>query len=169
MMAGWMKAGISAVLLSCALSSMAAETRFDAHYFYQTEQELQEKGVKAEDLARFSRQFQTQIYKMLKKAKLSPASGYVVIAVREDGQAAAWLDMQPALHEYYVQQIDELVQKVSPFAVKKGIVVFAIKMAIDTPIHTKKVQPEPEELADARKKADSRAGIEELVYSIWPE
>lgn len=164
-----MKAWLAALFMSCSFCALAAETRFDAHYFFQSEAELQEKAVKAEDLARYSRQFQTQVYKLLKKNKLSPASGYVVVAVREDGQAAAWLDMQPALHEYYGQQIDELVQKVPPFSVKKGIVVFAIKMAVDTPVHSKKAQPEPPEFADARKKVGANADIEELVYSIWPE
>lgn len=164
-----MKAWLTALLLSLCLTTIAAETRFDAHYFFQSETELQEKAIKAEDLARFSRQFQAQVYKLLKKNKLSPASGYVVVAMREDGQAAAWLDMQPALHEYYAQQIDEIVQKIAPFQVKKGIVVFAIKMAIDTPVHTKKTIPEPAEFTEARKKLNANADIEELVYSIWPE
>lgn len=169
MKAGLFRSALIGALLSCSLAINAAETRFDAHYFYQSEAELQAKGVKAEDLARFSRQFQAQVYKLLKKPKLSSGSGYVVVALREDGQAAAWLDMQPALHEYYAQQIDELVQKVPPFAVKKGIVVFAIKMAIDTAVHTKKAQPEPEEFTEARKKLGDKAEIEELVYSVWPE
>jgi len=164
-----MKSLLAALLLCCSSLTLAAETRFDSFYFFQSEAVLQEKGINVDTLGRYSRTLQSRIYQSLKKVKMPPSAGYLVIAIRSDGAVTSWLDMQPAVHEYYDNQIYEIIQKLPAPDVKTGIFVFAIKMAIDTPVHTKKAVPSPSDWAEAKKRLVNKDNIEELVFSVWPE
>ena len=164
-----MKSLLAALLLSCCTLVQAAEVRFDNYYFYQSEAVMTKKGITVDNLGRYSRGVQSAVYKALKSAKLSPSAGYLVIAVRSDGDVATWLDMKPAVHEYYDNQIYETVRRLQPPLIKEGIFVFAIKMAIDTPVHTKKAVPNPPGFDEARKKLADPNSIEHLVLSMWPE
>lgn len=164
-----MKSLLAALLLCCSSLALAAETRFDSYYFFQPEAVLQEKGINVDTLGRYSRTLQSKIYQALKKVKMPPSAGYLVIAIRSDGAVSSWLDMQPAVHEYYDNQIYDIIQKLPAPDVNKGIFVFAIKMAIDTPVHTKKAVPAPADWAEAKKRLTNKDDIEELMLSIWPE
>lgn len=171
-----MKFWFAAVLFSFAALAQAVEVRFDAVYFFQSEQQLKEKQVDFEEVARFSRKMQAQVWKSLKKVNMPDSNGYLVVAVRADGQVAAWLDMQPALHEYYENEVVQAVRKIPAFSVADGSVVFGIKMTVDTPKimserfkHSTRVRPEPAEWKEARKKLSNPEDIEELVMAVWPE
>jgi hypothetical protein len=153
----------------CAQSAHAAVVRFDDHYFFQSEDVMLQKGIQFRELARYSNKLQSQIWKALVKAKLPVTRGYIVIAIRSDGEVASWLDMQPAMHEYYAYAVTEAVKKVAAPNVSKGALVFAIKMSIDTPVHTKKAVPAPEEWKDAKKKLGDTTNIEAIVITAWPE
>lgn len=167
---------LASFLLMLASLVQAAEPRFDAVYFFQSEQTLQDKQVNIEDLARFSRKMQSNVWNALKKASMPNSSGFLVVAVRSDGQIAAWLDMQPALHEYYENEVIEAVRKVPPFAVAQGTVVFGIKMLVDTPKwlterakHTTRSKPAPQEWKKAQATLANPADIDELMLAVWPE
>lgn len=167
---------LASFLLMLASLVQAAEPRFDAVYFFQSEQTLQDKQVNIEDLARFSRKMQSNVWNALKKASMPNSSGFLVVAVRSDGQIAAWLDMQPALHEYYENEVIEAVRKVPPFAVAQGTVVFGIKMLVDTPKwlterakHTTRSKPSPQEWKKAQATLANPADIDELMLAVWPE
>ena len=164
-----MKLLFASLLFMFSVLAQAAEPRFDEVYFFQSEKALLEKQVNFEDVARFSRKMQSNVWNALKKAKMPVSSGYLVVAVRADGAVAAWLDMEPALHEYYDNEVVQAAMKTAPFAIAEGSVVFGIKMAIDTPKHTRKTKPEPKEWKDARKKLANPNDIEELVLAVWPE
>lgn len=164
-----LQGSIFTALLMLSLGSLAAEPRFDATYFFQPEASLKEKQVDFKDLARYSRQIQTQVWKALKKVSLMPSRGYLVIAVKSDQQVGVWLDMEPALHEYYENEVVEACKKVLPFQVTEGVVVFGIQMSIDSPVHTRKPKPEPKTWVEAKKKLDNPNDIEALVEAAWPE
>ena len=164
-----MKLLLTSILMSFSMLATAAETRFDSFYFFQSDSVMQKKGVTVDNLGRYSRGLQTRIYKALQNVKMPPSAGYLVIAIRSDGEVASWLDMTPTVHEYYDNQIYDVVQKTQPIAISTGILVFAIKMAIDTPVHTKKTIPNPPDWDEARKKLSDPDNIEQLVLSIWPE
>jgi hypothetical protein len=164
-----MKLLIASLLLLFASFSQAAETRFDEVYFFQPEQVLKDKQVNFQDFARFTRAVQSAAWKALKKVKLPPSSGYLVVAVRADQKIAAWLDMEPALHEYYDASVTEAVGKLRPFAVSEGVVVFGIKMSIDTPVFTSKARPQPKDWKEALKTASDPDDIEAVVQAAWPE
>ena len=159
-----------AILLFCfSTLTQAAETRFDSIYFFQPQAELEKKGINVDTFGRYTRTLQSQIYKALKKAKMPESAGYLVIAIRSDGDVACWLDMKPVVNEYYDNQIYETVKKINPVEVNSGILVFGMKMAIDTAVHTKKTVPAPPDWAEAKKKLNDPNNIEELVLSLWPE
>jgi hypothetical protein len=171
-----MKLLLASLLLMLASLVQAAETRFDAVYFFQSEKTLLDKQVNFEDVARFSRKMQSNVWNVLKKASMPNSKGFLVVAVRADGAIAAWLDMEPVLHEYYDNQVVEAVKKVPPFAVAQGTVVFGIKMLVDTPKfmtdrakHTTRSKPAPQEWKSARAKLANPDDIEELMSAIWPE
>ncbi len=164
-----MKLLLAALLFCFATLTQAAETRFDSIYFFQSQQQLEQKGINVDSFGRYTRVLQTQIYKALKKVKIPASAGYLVVAIRSDGAVTSWLDMTPAVHEYYDNQIYEIVQKLPPVDVTSGILVFGMKMAIDTAVHTKKTVPSPPDWAAAKKKIGDPDNIEELVLSIWPE
>ncbi len=171
-----MKRLLCIFLLSLATSAQAVETRFDSLYLFQSEDELKEKQVDDKDMARFLHQVEEKIWKTLKKINMPDSSGYLVLAVRRDGKIAAWLDMQPALHEYYDNEVVQVVRTVRPFFVAQGTVVFAIKMAVDTPKfmrnrirQTPRGLPAPPAWQEARKKVAHPDDIEELVQAAWPE
>lgn len=171
------------LLLLSVLASpgQAAETRFDSLYFFQSEDVLKSKQIKPDEMARFSNKVQSQIWKALKKASIHSTSGYLVIAVRSDGKVATWLDMEPALHEFYENAISDAVKKIGPFSVDRGLVVFGIKMNIDTPKmfdfkranempkFTTRAKPSPQEWQSVLKKVNNPDDIEEVVMAAWPE
>lgn len=162
-----------AILTALILSLLACEAnivpRFDSVYFFQEEEVLKTKKVNFEEMATYTRGLQTVVAKVLKKAQIKPGNGYIVVAVRSDQEVAVWLDMAPVLHEFYDYEIVEAIKKLRPFAVDSGIVVFAIKMAIETPKHTEKAIPEPPVWTEAKSKLADPNDIEQLVLSIWPE
>ncbi|MFZ6655116.1 hypothetical protein [Undibacterium sp. TJN19] len=164
-----MKLLLATLLFCFSTLTQAADTRFDSIYFFQSQKELEAKGINVDTFGRYSRNLQLQIYRALKKAKMPESAGYLVVAIRADGVVTSWLDMAPAVHEYYDNQIYEVVQKVPPVDVTAGVLVFGIKMAINTAVHTKKAIPAPPDWADAKKKINDPNNIEELVLSIWPE
>lgn len=164
------------LLIFASLASLvnAAEPRFDSVYFFQSEKTLTDKQVNFEDLARFSRKMQSNVWNALKKASMPNSNGFLVVAVRADGEISAWLDMEPALHEYYDNQVIEAVKKVPPFAVAQGTVVFGIKMLIDTPKfmtarakHTTRSKPSVKEWAAAQAKLSDPDDIDGLMLAVW--
>jgi hypothetical protein len=160
---------LAVLMLSLAACESNIVPRFDSVYFFQEEAVLKAKKVNFEEMATYTRGLQTVAAKVLKKAQIKPGNGYVVVAVRSDQEVAVWLDMEPVLHEYYDYEIVEAIKKLRPFAVDNGIVVFAIKMAIETPKHTEKAIPEPPVWKEAKSKLADPTDIEQLVLSIWPE
>ncbi|GGC95344.1 hypothetical protein [Undibacterium terreum] len=164
-----MKLLISCLFFLFASLGHAAETRFDSVYFFQEEEVLKEKQVNFQDFARFNRSVQSAVWKALKKVSMPASAGYLVVAVRADGKIAAWLDMQPALHEYYDAAVTEAVSKLRPFALSDGIVVFGMKMAVNTAVFTSKAKPQPKDWADAQKAAADPDDIEAIVQAAWPE
>ncbi|HTD06725.1 hypothetical protein [Undibacterium sp.] len=164
-----MKLFICCLLFLLASLSHAAETRFDDVYFFQEEQVLKEKQVDFQEFARFTRSVQSAVWKALKKVKMPESSGYLVVAVRADNKIAAWLDMEPALHAYYDASVTDAVSKLRPFGVSQGVVVFGIKMAVNTAVFTSKAKPEPKDWAAAQKAAANPGDIEAVVQAAWPE
>lgn len=150
-------------------SAQAAVTRFDSVYFFQSEEVLLQKKVVFKDVARFSRQMQSRVWNVLKKVDMKPTNGYLVVAVRSDGEIMAWLDMKPVLHEYYEYEIVESIRKMQPFNVDSGFVVFGIKMAVETAKHTQQAIPEPAAWKAAKKVISDPDDIEELMFEVWPE
>lgn len=149
-------------------SVRAAEPRFEATYFFQGEDELKEKQINFADMARYSRQIQSQIWKALKPVTMQVSNGYLVVAVRDDQAVAVWLDMEPVLTEDSQERINAAVKKVAPFAVAQGTVVFGLQMSINTAKHTQKPRPAPVAWQSAKRKKIQDSDVEALVTALWP-
>lgn len=148
------------------------QVRFDSVYFFQSEDELSKKKVNLEHVSIYTRNVQAAISKALKNAKnqqIPATKAYVVVAVRSDNEVAVWLDAEPVMHEYFEYEITEAVRKLGPFQVDSGIVVLAIKMAINTPVHIDKAVPAPKEWEQAKSKVGDPNDIEQVVLAVWPE
>ena len=156
--------------LSCLITSAshASESRFGAFYFYQDEAALTSKHVDLKDMARFSRNVQSAIWKILKPVRIKSSTGYIIIAVREDGEMAVWLDMDPAVHPYYEAAIGDAIKKIQPFSISGGYVVFGLQMAIDTPKFTTRSNPIPKEWNAALKKWGDE-DMDRLMWAVWPK
>lgn len=164
---------LSFLCLTCLSACEAPmQLRFDSVHFFQTEEELAKKKVNLEQVSIYTRNLQAAISKALKKAKnqqIPATKAYVVVAVRSDNEVAVWLDAEPQMHEYFDYEITEAVRKLAPFQVDSGIVVLAIKMAINTPVHIEKAVPEPKEWLAAKAKVGDPNDIEQVVLAAWPE
>ncbi len=158
----------ASALLFIAIQCSAAEPRFGAFYFYQNEATLAEKHASLEDMARFSRNVQSAIWKVLKPARIKSSTGYLIVAVRSDQSIAVWLDMDPAVHPYYEAAISDAVSDLRPFSVSDGSVVFALQMAIDTPKFTTKLKPAPKAWEAALKKWGDD-DMDRLMWAVWPK
>jgi hypothetical protein len=119
---------------------------------------------------------QSNVWNVLKKADVPNSSGFLVVAVRSDGAIAAWLDMEPVIDPYYKEKIVEAVQKVPPFDVATGTVVFGIKFMVYTPQwfvdktkHTTRSKPAPKEWKAARAKLANPDDMDELMMAVWPQ
>ncbi|MFZ6819056.1 hypothetical protein [Undibacterium sp. Ji22W] len=157
------------VLLMLSACEKELQVRFDNLHFFQNEEQLQAMKIDQDQLAQYTRNLQARVGKIMKKAQAAPGNGYIVVAIRSDEEVAVWLDMEPVLHEYYEYEIIESIKKMRPLAVDHGILVFAIKMAVDTAVHTSKVIPEPKAWIEAKKKVGDPDDVEQVVLSVWPE
>lgn len=176
-----MKLLLASVLLTCAALAQAAEVRFGQLYFFQPEDVLQAKQIKNDEIARYSNKVQSFIWKALKKANVDTTSGYLVMAVRDDGKTAAWLDMEPAVSEAVENDILTAAKKIQAFSVARGTVVFAIKMTLESPKwydlqfnkvppqQTTRKKPTPQAWEEAIKKIGNTDNIEDIVNAAWPE
>jgi hypothetical protein len=72
-----MKLLLASLLLMLASLVQAAETRFDSVYFFQSEKTLIDKQVNFEEVARFSRKMQSNVWNVLKKASMLNSSGFL--------------------------------------------------------------------------------------------
>ncbi|GAC1526138.1 MAG: hypothetical protein NVS3B11_27020 [Collimonas sp.] len=178
-----MKLLLASLLLTCAALVQAAEVRFGQLYFFQSEQALQAKQIKPDEMARYSNKVQAWVWKALKKAQVETSSGYLVMAVRDDRKTAAWLDMDPAVSEYVEQEVIGAAKKIQAFSIAPGTgtVVFAIKMTLESPKwydlnfnrvapqQTIRNKPTPKAWDQAIKKIGNTDNIEDIVNAAWPK
>lgn len=162
-----MKRLLTCLLWVCALQVQAADVRFDAHYFFQSERTLMRKNVDFKELSKYSNAVQLQVYRALKKTGMAAGNGYLVIAVRSDGEVASWLDLAPPADAAVGQQVAEAVKKVAPVFVSQGILVFGVKMSVDSPVHTTRPRPAP--AAWKTHGTPDESEIEQVVLSVWPQ
>ena len=105
---------------------------------------------------------------LLKLATPTPASGFVVVAVRPGGATKVWLDLSPALPPSVDAHLRSTLGAVAPFRAKNGVVVFAINVSIWNAAPSTKQWPRPTEWVEATEHLTGPIEIGDLVNRVWP-
>ena len=97
----------------------------------------------------------------------TPATGYVVLAVRPSRQSMVWLDFKPALPEQTAAKLRAAILEVPPFEAENGVVVFALNSALwgAPPVSG---FPNPPEWNAAMEGSTESMEIGDLVDKVWP-
>lgn len=103
------------------------------------------------------------------EAAPSPASGFIVLAVRPGGRSKAWLDLSPALSPALETRLKSALEKVVPFSAKNNVVVFAIKVSLWGAKASERIKPAPIEWKNAAKGSKGPIEIGALIERVWPE
>ena len=98
----------------------------------------------------------------------SPASGFIVLAVRPGAKSNVWLDFKPSLPEETASRLREAIHAVPPLSVKGGTVVFALNATLwDSPPAAG--FPNPPEWSKAMEGHNDSIEIGALVDKfVWP-
>jgi hypothetical protein len=94
--------------------------------------------------------------------------GFLVVAVRPGPRSRVWLDFDTMLDLDIRKQLTSKVEAVAPFEVRKGPVVFALKVGVWGGKETRRTAPMPAEWKQASASSAPRE-VGELVESIWIE
>lgn len=94
--------------------------------------------------------------------------GFLVVAIRPGPRSRVWLDFDTLLDLDIRKQLTSKVEAVAPFEVRKGPVVFALKVAVWGGKGTRRTAPMPAEWKQASASSAPRE-VGELVESIWAE
>lgn len=104
-----------------------------------------------------------------KRPKSSPSGGFLVVAVKPDGRSRAWLDVEPPLNDEIADSIVSVAQNVYPLSVKKGVVLFAIKISLWGGEPPKGMVPRPKEWEPEADKVGGPIELGDLVLRVWPD
>jgi hypothetical protein len=97
-----------------------------------------------------------------------PSAGFIVVAVRPDGQTRTWFDFKPALAEPTTVALANAVDKTPALAVRSREVVFALRVSVWSATPPKAYAPAPQEWKDASKGMHPKPDVDTLVDMVWP-
>lgn len=98
----------------------------------------------------------------------SPAAGFLVVAVRPNGQSKVWLDFTPGLPSAMANHLRSSLEAVTPFKARVGVVVFAINCTLWGAAATDRKGPWPIEWKQAMKGRTDPMETGDLVDLVWP-
>ncbi len=98
----------------------------------------------------------------------TPSAGFIVMAVRPGGMSKVWFDFSPVLPPSLETQLRGSLQKVVPFSVKNGVVVFAISASLWGAAPTSQQGPRIAEWQQAVKQAGRPLEIDDILDRVWP-
>ena len=97
----------------------------------------------------------------------SPASGFVVLAVRPNHTSRFWLDLEQPLAEASANELILALTQVPPPAVTQGMVALAIKVGLWGGSPTTRATPMPKEWRAAADRAGRPLGVTQLIDLVW--
>jgi hypothetical protein len=99
----------------------------------------------------------------------SPASGYIVLAVRPRQKSNVWFDFNPTLPEATERHLRAAILAVPPFPAKEGTVVFALNVTLWNASPSSGF-PNPSEWRKAMEGSEASMEITDLVDRlVWPD
>jgi len=145
--------GLTAAILTFAAFA-ATPYRTEGMVLLQPEFVLKERVTSIESLAGYVKAVQSSAGEALSDTTPTPASGYLVLAVRPGGQSMVWLDFNPALPEPVAARLRTAILAVPAFEARNGVVA--------------KGFPDPPEWSKAMEGRDEPMEIGDLVDKVWP-
>lgn len=162
-------AGAVLLLVTWATPPALAVTpyRTESIVLLQPDVVFQERTPSVGALGDYIRAVQTAAGEALAPEPTSPASGFVVLAVRPGGRSTVWLDFRPALPEATLMRLKQAILRVPPFEARNGVVVFALNATLwDAP--AAEGFPNPAEWRKAMEGHSEPMETGDLVDKVWP-
>lgn len=162
---------LSFLLMLFPLACSAANAEYLKIYLMQPKNIILEKMDGVDDMDRYVKEVEVNINKKLSEIK-SPATswGFLVIAVREDGQIKAWLDTDDAVPPSIASTMVSVAENTKAFAVKKGAAIFALGFGIDGAELPADKMPFPNEwkqTSNCINEDCKEKNTEEIVLTTW--
>lgn len=153
--------------LASFLVAAAAPYELQSIMLLQPESVIGERVPSVDSLSKYIRAIQAATGSALGNEAPSPASGYIVLAVRPGGESNVWFDFQPALPEETESRLRAAILAVPPFAAKSGTVVFALNVTLwDAPPVSG--MPNPSAWRKAAEGHSNEIEVGDLVDKVWP-
>ena len=157
---------LASVLLSFAASA-ATPYRMENVMLLQPDFVLQERAPSVQSLSEYIRAVQGAAAGALADEQPSPASGYLVLAVRPGAQSMVWLDFKPNLPATTATKLRAAILAVPAFEARGGVVVFALNSSLwGSPVS--QGFPNPAEWTKAMEGRSDPMEIGDLVDQVWP-
>jgi hypothetical protein len=158
--------GLTAAFLTFAALA-ATPYRTESIMLLQPDFVLKERVPSIDSLSSYIKAVQSSAELALSDTPPTPASGYLVLAVRPGGQSMVWLDFKPALPEPAAAKLRAAVLAVPAFEANNGVVVFALNSSLwGGPAASG--FPNPHEWSKAMEEHDEPMEIGDLVDKVWP-
>lgn len=136
------------------------DTLFFQLILLQPEYILQSRVENIPAMARYVEQVQAIVEPNL----TTEYQGYIVVAVRYDGQQRVWYDIEPAFTPNKQLDMNAKIQQLQPFEVNEGVIVFALGYNIK---ESKKL-PNPTQWKELMgEQSINLMEIEGLLEKVW--
>jgi hypothetical protein len=113
------------------LLSNAANAEYLKVYLMQPNPVIMAKMDGIDGMDRYVKAVEMNINKKLAAMTATPAWGFLVVGIREDGKIKAWVDTDDNILPMVSSAMIDVAEGTKNFAVKTGAVVFALGFAID--------------------------------------
>lgn len=155
--------------LLCAGPVSAVEPyRTESVILLQPDFVLKERVSSVDSLSAYIKAVQSAAGAVLAEEPPSPASVFLVLAVRPGGRSMVWLDAKPGLAVRTAGKLRAAILAVPPFEARGGVVVFALNANL-WGAGPAQGFPDPQEWRQAMEGRDEPVEIGELVDMLWPD
>lgn len=166
-----MKLRILAVLMMLfPLISNAANAEYLKIFMMQPKELILQKIDNVDELDRYMKEVEVNINKKIADLPAKSSWGFLVMAVREDGQIKAWVDSDDEIPQEVSNAMLHVAKNTKGFPVNGGAVIFALGFGTDgSPLPLNKM-PFPNEwkkLANCDNEECKELNAEEIVLKSW--
>jgi len=147
----------------------AAEVKMESVLLMQPDVVYQESGVSAKELSEVIRRTVEETGKVWEEENMPASSGYIVLALRSDGEIKAWLDMEAELTEAVENKAVLQVQDIEGVQFAEGILVLAVQISVNEGGGVLERKPAPKAWLEALASFSEPVDAQTLVKHLWSE
>lgn len=164
-----MKYLISIALFVIPSLAAAAEIEFTMIRFFDPTAMVKQRVNNVEEVGEYLKKSQTAVRNKLKGYSLSPASGFLVMAIRADGRTNAWLDMMQPVPKDVEKAVIQTAREIAPFRVKSGTLLVSLDVGINGRYVEEGYSPYPQEWIDYASQCNACGELdaETIVNRVW--